>query len=200
MSKEEVKNFKLYNASAGSGKTFTLIKEFFALSLSSDKIAYKDILAVTFTNKAANELKDKILNYLDGIINEKTDADDMKEALVDVIDEKVLKERAAKLYENILHNYSDLNISTIDGFVQQIARTFARELNLPNQYRVMIDDDDLLDELIQRIDDKINKNDNKFLTDILAEFIKYQIKEENSWHLDSPIKNFIKKLFKSAFL
>ena len=196
MSKEEVKNFKLYNASAGSGKTFTLIKEFFALSLSSDKIAYKDILAVTFTNKAANELKDKILNYLDGIINEKTDADDMKEALVDVIDEKVLKERAAKLYENILHNYSDLNISTIDGFVQQIARTFARELNLPNQYRVMIDDDDLLDELIQRIDDKINKNDNKFLTDILAEFIKYQIKEENSWHLDSPIKNFIKKLFK----
>ncbi len=196
MSNEEVKKFKLFNASAGSGKTFTLIKEFFALSLSSYDLNYKDILAVTFTNKAANELKAKILTDLDGIINDKPDADDMKKALADIIDENVLKERAAKLYENILHNYSDLNISTIDGFVQQIARTFTRELNLPNQYRVMIDDDDLLDDLIQRIDEKINKNENKLLTDILAEFIKYQIKEENSWHLDSPIKNFLKKLFK----
>ena len=68
-----IRNFKLYNASAGSGKTFTLIKEFFILSLSSDIPSYKNILAVTFTNKAASEMKTKILDNLKGIIYDDKD-------------------------------------------------------------------------------------------------------------------------------
>lgn len=190
-------NFKLYNASAGSGKTFTLIKEFLLLSLSSDYPNFKNILAVTFTNKAANEMKMKVLNNLKEIINDKTNSSDMKKILMEEIqiDENRLVKRAILLYDNILHNYSDLNISTIDAFAQKISRSFAKELNLPNQYKVLLDDEDLLDELIKRIDNKINKDD-ALLTKVLSQYIKYQVGEENSWHIESPIKSFVKKLLK----
>ena len=190
-------NFKIYKASAGSGKTYTLVKEFLTLCLSSGNFSYKGILAVTFTNKAANEMKSKLLNNLDGIINGNKDYDDMKNDIIRTlkIDEDVLINRAKNLYSSILHNYSDLNVSTIDSFVQQLSRTFSKELNLPNQYRVIIDDEDLLDDIIQRIDDRIGKDD-KFITDILSNFLEFKLDEDNSWQLTYPIKDFIKKLFK----
>ena len=111
--------FKLYTASAGSGKTYTLVKEFLILSLSSGNLSCKDILAVTFTNKAANEMKAKILSYLDGFINGNPD-ENMKRDIINAlgIDENTLIERSELLYDNILHNYSDFNISTIDSFIQ----------------------------------------------------------------------------------
>ena len=153
--------FKLYTASAGSGKTYTLVKEYLTLCLSSDNSSCKNILAVTFTNKAANEMKAKVLFFLDGFINDDKKCNDMKNDILKIlnISENILKQRAVSLYDNILHNYSDFNISTIDGFVQQISRSFAKELNLPAQYRVLLDDDDLLDRLIQCIDEHIDKDD-----------------------------------------
>lgn len=191
------KNLRIYKASAGSGKTYTLVKEFLKLCLSTGSFSFKQILAVTFTNKAANEMKAKLLSNLDGIIKGITSYNNMKNDILDAlkIDEKVLMERAKSLYSNILHNYSDLNVSTIDSFVQQLSRSFTRELNLPNQYRVLVDDEDMLDDLIQLVDDKIGKNDT-FITHILSSFIRYKLNEENTWWIDSPIKSFIKKLLK----
>lgn len=192
-----IRNFKLYNASAGSGKTFTLIKEFFILSLSSDIPSYKNILAVTFTNKAASEMKTKILDNLKGIIYDDEDFDGMKDALLKELnlEENILKQRATRLYNNILHNYSDLRVSTIDGFVQQISRCFAKELNLPNQYRLLIDEDDMIDELIQHINDKINKDD-ELITHTLSQYIKYQVNEEKSRNIEYYLRTFISELFK----
>lgn len=194
---EVIRNFKLYNASAGSGKTFTLIKEFFVLSLASNNLSYKNILAVTFTNKAANELKTKILDYLSGIIKNDDKANGMKDAVMNElkIDENVFKERASRLYDSILHNYSDLRVSTIDGFVQKISRSFAKELNLPNQYRLLVDDDDIIDDLIQCINDKINRDDD-FLTNILSQYIKFQVSEEKSKNIEFYLRKFISELFK----
>ena len=91
MSKGEI--FKIYTASAGSGKTYTLVKEFLTLSLSSDYVFCKDILAVTFTNKAANEMKAKILSHLDDLIKNKGD-ENMKNHLLDTL----------KIDESVLHN------------------------------------------------------------------------------------------------
>lgn len=190
------KNFKLYNASAGSGKTFTLIVEFFVLSLSHDNPSYKDILAVTFTNKAANEMKSQILDDLCDIINGVGGKIDPLLQKLD-ISLDTLKHRARKLYDSIIHNYSDLSISTIDAFVQQLSRSFTKELNLPVQYRVLLDDDELLEELIQRVDKQINK-ENVLLTKVLEKFLEYQIDEENSWYLGFPIKKFVNKLLKES--
>lgn len=194
MSKGEI--FKIYTASAGSGKTYTLVKEFLTLSLSSDYVFCKDILAVTFTNKAANEMKAKILSHLDDLIKNKGD-ENMKNHLLDTlkIDESVLQKRASDLYDNIIHNYSDFNISTIDSFVQQVSRSFAKELNLPAQYRVLIDDEMLLDGLIQNVDAQIDAND-KSLTAILEDFVNFQLDEEDSLRIDVSLRKFVKKLLK----
>lgn len=191
--------FKLYTASAGSGKTYTLVKEYLILCLSSKNVSCKNILAVTFTNKAANEMKAKILFYLDGFVNDNPKCLGMRNDVVKAInlDENVLKERASVLYDNILHNYSDFSISTIDGFVQQVSRSFSKELNLPAQYRVLLDDDDLLDGLIQCIDEQINKDDDS-LTEILTDFVNFQLDEENSWRIDIAIREFVTKLLKES--
>ena len=188
--------FKLYTASAGSGKTYTLVKEFLALSLSSDNVSCKDILAVTFTNKAANEMKAKILYNLDGFLNDNPKCAGMKKDLMKVldIDENSLKKRAVMLYDYILHNYSDFNVSTIDGFVQQVSRSFSKELNLPAQYRVLLDDDDLLDGMIQRIDSLIGKDDS--VTEILNDFVSFRLDEESSARVDVSIREFVTKLLK----
>ncbi len=191
--------FILYRASAGSGKTYTLVREFLTLCLSSENVIFNNILAVTFTNKAANEMKAKILNNLEGIIADDADYSSMKNDLCKAnrLTEEQLKRRASKLYDSIIHNYSDLNVSTIDSFVQQISRTFARELKLPNQYRVLLDDEQFLDELIQRIDKEIG-NGEEMLTKTLVEYIKFNLKEESKWRLDTPIKEFVKTLLKES--
>lgn len=191
------KPFILYRASAGSGKTYTLIREFLTLCFKHDDKYFKEILAVTFTNKAANEMKAKILNNLKAIINNETSASDLigdleKETQLQY---DVIREKAQNLYVNIIHNYSDFNISTIDSFVQQVARSFAKELNLPPQYKVLLDDDELLDEVIQRIDKKIG-NDDGMMTEILSEFIEFKLDNEENDRIEYPIRAYIKKLFK----
>ena len=193
------KNFMLYRASAGSGKTYTLVREFLTLCLSSENVTYNNILAVTFTNKAANEMKVKILNNLKGIMTDDSDFVDMKNDLCKAtqLPEGLLKERAAKLYNRIIHNYSDLNVSTIDSFIQQVSRTFARELNLPNQYKLMLDKSEFLDEFIQQIDKSINGDDGT-LAGTLSDYVKHKLQEESKWRLDSSIKKFVEKLLKES--
>lgn len=196
---DEKKNLVLYRASAGSGKTYTLVKEFLTLCLKSSGNSYKEILAVTFTNKAANEMKDRILKNLDEIINSPSELSGMgKDLLVTTgMSQDELVNKAKGIYDNILHNYSDFNVSTIDGFVQQLSRSFSRELNLPAQYMLILDDDDLLDELMQRIDKKIGGED-EYLTKILVDFTEYQLDTEDNKRVDNPIKSFIKKLLKES--
>lgn len=196
MSQRHNKPFKIYKASAGSGKTFTIVREYLTLCLSDHADAYKEILAVTFTNKAANEMKDKILRYLQGIIEESNKADivQMRDYLVAATGLKVIDliNRSKQLYVNILHNYSDMAVCTIDSFVQRLSRSFAKELELPGQYSVILDNDDLIDEIIQRLSDEIGKDD--FITKILSEFVEFNLSEETSWNVKKLIGEYIEKL------
>ena len=190
------KPFKIYKASAGSGKTFTIVKEYLALCLGDNAEAYREILAVTFTNKAANEMKAKILRFLLGI-SESSESEDiiqMRDYLISSvgIDENEIVVRAKRLYINILHNYGDVSVCTIDSFVQRLSRSFARELELPGQYSVILDNDDLVDEIIQRISDEIGKN--KFITTILSNFVEYNLSEETSWNVKKLLGEYIEKL------
>ena len=196
MNRSHNKPFKIYKASAGSGKTFTIVKEYLTLCLGDTADAYREILAVTFTNKAANEMKAKILRYLLGIIegSKKEDIVQMKDYLISAvgIEERLLVERTKRLYVNILHDYSDFAVCTIDSFVQRLSRTFSRELELPGQYSVILDNDDLVDEIIQRISDEIGKN--RFITTILSNFVEYNLSEETSWNVKKLIGEYIEKL------
>ena len=188
--------FRIYKASAGSGKTFTIVKEYLTLCLGKKADNYRDILAVTFTNKAANEMKTKILRFLLGISEHSQEKDivQMRNHLISAlgIDEKELVTRAKQLYVMILHNYSDMAVCTIDSFVQRLSRSFARELNLPGQYSVILDNDDLVDEIIRRLSDEIGKD--KFITTIMSSFVEYNLSEETSWNIKKLIGEFVNKL------
>ena len=196
MNQRQNKPLKIYKASAGSGKTFTLVREYLTLCLGGNADAYREILAVTFTNKAANEMKAKILRFLLGISEGYGDNDikQMRGYLLDTIgvQESELIRRAKELYVRMLHNYSDVAVCTIDSFVQKLSRSFARELELPGQYSVILDNDDLIDEIIQRLSDEIGKN--QFITNILSEFVEYNLSEETSWNVKKLIGEYSEKL------
>lgn len=197
MRQYQSKNFKIYKASAGSGKTFTIVKEYLTLCLGNDADKYRNILAVTFTNKAASEMKAKILRFLLGIIenSQSNDIVQMRNHLTTTleIDENKLVANAKRLYVNMLHNYSDMAVCTIDSFVQHLSRSFARELDLPGQYSVILDKDDLVEEIIKRLSDEIGKD--KFISTILSNFVEYNMSEEAGWKIKKPIADFIMKLF-----
>ena len=122
-------NLKIYRASAGSGKTFTLALEYIKLLIDNPK-SYRKILAVTFTNKATGEMKERILGKLYGVANGLASAADytekIKQQLPGITDEEI-RAKAGEALENILHDYGHFRIQTIDAFFQSVLRSLARE-------------------------------------------------------------------------
>lgn len=193
-----VKNFKVFQASAGSGKTYTIIKEYLKLCLGNESQTnnYRHILAITFTNASANDMKAKIKKKLEEIINstmveDKTMENDLIHELG--ISDSELKKNAQTLLTKIIHDYSSFCVCTIDAFVQKISRSFARDLNLPMQYSVSIDSDDIAETIADNLGMQIS-DDNKFFADIMTHFFENQFQEEKSYDIKSAIINFIKKL------
>lgn len=192
------KNFKVFQASAGSGKTYTIIKEYLKLCLKSEKQVknFQNILAITFTNASANDMKAKIIKDLKAIISSSEVKRNTMEA--DLINElgisdAELKHNAQLLLTQIIHDYSSFCVSTIDAFVQKISRSFARDLGLPSQYSVSIDEDEVVDTVVANLGMQIN-DDNKFLVAILKNFINNQFDKEEKFDLSSKLAEFAKKL------
>ncbi len=194
------KPFKVYQASAGSGKTYTIVKEYLALCLQSEAATsqYNHILAITFTNKAANEMKEKILDHLNTIINSDPEKEpgSMEKDLIDLlqIDRDALKTNAKKLFYKIIHDYSNFCISTIDAFFQKVARSFAKDLNLPNQFSVSIDEDEVADAITERLGEQLGSS-NPFLTKIMEDYSETMFDNGKRPKVEINIHAFIKKLF-----
>ena len=126
----------VYRSSAGSGKTFTLVKEYLKIVLENPS-KFRNILAITFTNKAANEMKERIVGGLRDLSSDDEESGAKEYLLPQLIEEtglsdKMIKSRAGLVLGMILHNYSDFAISTIDSFVHKIIRSFAYDLHLIN--------------------------------------------------------------------
>ncbi len=202
------KNFTIYKSSAGSGKTFTLVKEYLALALNDPNDppqAYKHILAITFTNKAANEMKERIIKAL-----KELSADDHStisggsKTLLGILKEHkklntpapltddIIRERAKRVLSSILHNYSDFAIGTIDSFVHKVVRTFAFDLKIPMSFDIEMDDDKLLTQAIDLLIAQTGSNEQ--LTKVLIEFTENKADDEKSWHIENDLKEFAKNL------
>ena len=198
--KDPNKVFKVYQASAGSGKTYTIVKEYLSLCLESkaSTARYSQILAITFTNMAANEMKAKITSQLIDIINSNPneEATGMEATLMEELnlDRGQIKENAKELFIKIIHNYSDFCICTIDAFVQKLARSFAKDLNLPTQFNVSIDEDEVADAITERIGEQI-KTDNKYLIKVLEDYSGRKFDNEKSPKIAGNIRDFVKVLF-----
>ena len=190
--------FKVYQASAGAGKTFTLIKEYLKLCLTDEMSVdnYKHILAITFTNAAANEMKDKIVKALREIIDSATfeprsmGASLVKELGVSGAD---LKRNAQSLMTKIMHDYSSFCVCTIDAFVQKLSRSFAHDLRLPSQYSVSIDTDEVAEAVTERIGLKISGPDD-YLTRLLVDFSNNQYDIGRSTAIEKQLAEFVGKL------
>ena len=131
----------VYKASAGSGKTFTLATEYISL-LVENPMSYRSILAVTFTNKATEEMKMRILSQLYGIWKQLPDSDDYLKKVQENtgLDTCVISERAGISLSYLLNNYNNFRVETIDTFFQSVMRNMARELDLTTNLRIGLND------------------------------------------------------------
>jgi len=176
--------FNIYDASAGSGKTFTLVKEYLKiLFTSSSKTAYKNILAITFTNKAVGEMKERIIEALKIFANTnvREDSPDMFLAICEELSmtPKELQNKSNSILNSIAHNYAAFDISTIDKFTQKLIRTFAYDLKLPINFEVELDTETVLNEAVDRLISKAGVD--KELTKILIDFAFEKADDDKSW-------------------
>ncbi len=194
---QNTSSFTIYNASAGSGKTYTLVKEYLKILLKSKKKEpFKHILAITFTNKAVAEMKERIIETLKEFSNDAilSQPNSMFLSICEEleIEASSLHSKSKKLLEAILHNYAAFDISTIDGFTHKLIRTFAHDLKLPLNFEVELDQESLLNEAVDSLLSKagIEKN----LTKVLVDFAIEKADEDKSWDLSFDFNKIAKLL------
>lgn len=188
----------IYKASAGAGKTHKLTGEYINL-LFGDPYAYKHILAVTFTNKATDEMKGRIVEELYNLAaNERSDY--LNELVKRVgKDEKYIRKVARETLIKILHDYSLFSISTIDRFFQGVMRAFAREVGKMALYNVEIDEGSVIQSAVDMMYLSLDKEDNSDLLKWLIDFSIDVIESGGNWNIKREILSLSGKLFSEEF-
>lgn len=186
----------VYKASAGSGKTFQLVVEYIRLLLKNPG-NYRHILAVTFTNKATNEMKTRILEQLNKLATNQPS--DYIQHLQDGTNfsEVEIRGKAKEVLKNILHDYNRFSISTIDSFTQRTIKAFNREMGISPNFTLELDNEMILTEATDRLLAKIDKD--KKLLKWLKSFSREKIEDNKSQRIDDSIKSLGKELFKEKF-
>jgi ATP-dependent exoDNAse (exonuclease V) beta subunit len=189
--------FNIYNASAGSGKTYTLVKEYLKILFKSKSTEqFKHILAITFTNKAVREMKERILDTLRQFSTEiiLTEPNSMFVAICDELEIKpnLLYQKSKTILNSIIHNYAAFDISTIDGFTHKLIRTFAYDLKLPLNFEVELDTDALLNEAVDSLIAKAGSD--KRLTKVLVDFAIEKADDDKSWDVAYDFNKIAKLL------
>ena len=190
--------YTIYSASAGSGKTSTLVKEYLKIILDPrHSVKFRQILAITFTNKAVNEMKSRILDSLFSF-SLSTSPDKGSHMFVEICAELGmspgdLKANSGKVLRELLHNYAFFDVSTIDKFTHRLIRTFARDLKLSQSFEVVLDTDLLLEEAIGRLLAKAG--DEPRLTETLIAFAIEKTEDDRSWDIGYDLFKTGKLLF-----
>lgn len=189
----------VYRASAGSGKTFNLVLQYLLLSLNRP-YEFKNILAITFTNKATEEFKRKLFKFLNDIANDSDDANTKSmigELVKNGLKEKTIKQNSRLLLSLMLHNFSDISIMTIDAFLSRILKSFSLELNLNIGNEIEIDTGKVLDEIIN---DFLNElEEDTYETEILQKFLLKNISEGKARNIETNIISVSKEIFKDRY-
>ncbi|WP_272022107.1 UvrD-helicase domain-containing protein [Olleya namhaensis] len=189
--------FKVYDASAGSGKTFALVKEYLKLLFTATyNDGFKQILAITFTNKAVGEMKTRILDTLKQFSDPEISADTngMFKAITEelALQPKDVHQKAIVLLNTIMHNYAAFDISTIDGFNHKLIRTFAHDLKIPINFEVELDTPSLLSQAVDSLIAKAGTD--KKLTKVLIDFALEKADDDKSWDVSRDFNTIAKLL------
>ena len=187
--------FHIYKSSAGSGKTYTLARNYVKLSLRAPDY-FKHILAVTFTNRAAEEMKGRILLFLREM---SADHHALVAELAEELGEKPgwVVERSALVLRSILHEYSLFAVTTIDTFFHRIIKTFTREIGLQGGFQIEMDSDRVLDESINAMFETLQ--DDKQLAGWLIRFSEDRLLEGKNYDIKSEIVKLGSKLFSEEY-
>ena len=183
-------SFSIYDASAGSGKTYALVKEYLKIILVAHKNdAYCNILAITFTNKAVHEMKSRIVGSLSEFSkdNPSEKAQDLMQHLA--IETQLsliqIKTKSQQIIKHIIHNYAAFDISTIDKFTHKVIRAFAHDLGLPMTFEVTLDTENLLIEAVDAIIAQAGEDET--LTKLLIDFTMEKTDDDKSWDISREI-------------
>jgi len=188
----------VYKASAGSGKTFTLATEYIKL-LVANPYSYREILAVTFTNKATEEMKRRILSQLYGIWRRLDDSRPYADVVCRDLDASIefVSRQAGMALHLLLHNYSYFKVETIDAFFQSVLRNLARELDLTANLRIELNDwqveEMAVDKMIDGLDEKSQ------VLQWIMRYIYANISDDKSWNVIGQIKQFGQTIFKDYY-
>jgi ATP-dependent helicase/nuclease subunit A len=187
---------KVIRASAGSGKTFILANEYLRL-LFEDSDYFMHILAVTFTNKATEEMKSRIVGELNLLAKDQASKQLPHLMISTGLNEKQIRSKANIILKKLLHHYSKFSVSTIDAFFQRIIRSFTRELGIQGGYSIELDTETLLIELIERL--LIKAETDKSLLIWLTRFAESLIEKGSNWNFKKSIRLLGKEIYKEEY-
>ena len=194
-----IKPLEVLNASAGSGKTYNLVQKYLKLILSNsgDK-NFSSVMAMTFTNKAAFEMKQRILDALDEISSVENTNGKRREKGVQKIEQLKLElkvseneviDRAKNTLKQILHQFEDFHVMTIDKFNLRLIRSFSKELDLPIDSKIVLNEDEVLNEIIEKLMDSIDETGNN-ISSLIINYSKEKLEDEETWNFQSQLKGF----------
>jgi ATP-dependent helicase/nuclease subunit A len=187
----------IYRSSAGSGKTHTLVSAYLQLAL-TNPVRFQEILAITFTNQATQEMKQRILTYLYSLT--KDTATPIAANLLEKLgwEPSTLQQQAKKLLSHILHRYDRFTVTTIDSFFQTIIRSFAQELGIPPKFNIELNQEVILKQLIDGLLTSVHQEPR--LQEWLISFAEHKLMQGKSWHLKDELTYLGQELFKETFL
>ena len=182
--------FEIFDASAGSGKTYTLVKDYLYIILKAERLdAYRNILAITFTNKAVHNMKSRIVDNLSEFAKDIPNA--KSAALLQVLALETgktaleIKTKSKQIIKHLIHNYAAFDISTIDKFTHRVIRTFAHDLGLSLTFEVTLDTESLLTEAVDGIIAQAGQDPT--LTKLLVDFTMEKTDNDKSWDISREI-------------
>ena len=198
MVNESRRPLTVYKASAGSGKTFTLATEYIRLLVENPQ-SYRNILAVTFTNKATEEMKMRILSQLYGIWKELPESDNYLANIQEKtgLEPRIIRERAGMALNNLTHNYNYFRVETIDTFFQSVLRNMARELDLTTNLRIGLNDYQVEELAVDQLIEDLTTTD--VMLQWILKYIMENISDDKSWNVISQIKKFGQNIFKDYY-
>ena len=191
-------SFSIYSAAAGSGKTFTLVKEYLKIILKAPKEEYyKHLLAITFTNRAVKEMKERIVSNLISFSAPSILKDPsimiLKITKETELSVALIQKKSKKILKHLLNNYSSFNVETIDSFNHRLIRTFARDLKLSGNFEVSLDVEKLLNQAVDLLISKAGENNE--VTKTIIKFALEKLDEDKSWDISKEVAEVAKLIF-----
>lgn len=190
---------KILQASAGSGKTFSLTAHYLTLLFTSET-KYREILAVTFTNKATEEMKTRILEVLRALAAGDPSAETFRGIILGAhpgMDGEGLQKLAHRIYRRILHDYSRFAVNTIDGFVQKVIRSFSYELGLDNGYKLEMNMEKVKQDLAGKLNRQLDRN--PMLLEWVISLALERVRDNKNWNYHETLLNLASEIFKERY-